>query len=166
MNHFIKENNDEFHIYINLIRPYIKWKTGGSGQGSLDKYNRAKVTLRNHTQKEIENLEKKDQNLYDKYPINHREAENLLKNFIKNKLKYFAKYQDSINKNLNVIYHSFLSQSMNMCLLSARQCLKAMDKIINKYFGGDAKYDFEDDEVRKILDGYEAFMRQLFWREY
>lgn len=85
------------------------------------------------------------------YPVTHTEANTHLKNFLKNKLNKFGKYEDAISKENHFIYHSILSPILNVGLLTDKEVLKETSKYENKV---------------KIQD-YEGFIRQLIgWRNY
>jgi deoxyribodipyrimidine photolyase-related protein len=86
------------------------------------------------------------------FPVTHATAKKFLRDFLKNKFKNFGKYQDAICNecpNGDTMFHSLLSSSMNIGLLTPREVL---------------------DEVLKVKNipssSYEGFVRQLFWREY
>lgn len=82
------------------------------------------------------------------YPVTHKTAKKWLKDFIKNKLKNFGTYQDSISQRDNYLFHSILSSSINIGLLNP---LEIIDEVL--------KYKIP----KNSLEGY---IRQLFWREY
>lgn len=78
------------------------------------------------------------------FPVTHSTGRRWLTSFIKNKLRNFGKYQDSISTEYNFMFHSVLSSSINIGLINPDEII---DKIID----------------RKNI---EAYIRQLFWREY
>lgn len=84
------------------------------------------------------------------YPITHDTAKKWLKWFIKKKFKNFGKYQDTIVKDNDYLFHSVLSSSINIGLLCP-------DDIID---------EIERYKSRIPINSYEAYIRQLFWREY
>ena len=91
------------------------------------------------------------------YPITHNTAKKWLKWFIKKKFKNFGKYQDTIvegedgeRKRTDYLFHSVLSSSINIGLLCP-------DDIID---------EIEKYKSRVPINSYEAYIRQLFWREY
>lgn len=87
------------------------------------------------------------------YPITHKETYNHLKNFIKNKLETFGKYQDGISDNVIFGSHSVLSPMLNIGLITPKQVI---DETI-KY------YKKNKNEISSI----EAFIRQVIgWRSY
>ena len=84
------------------------------------------------------------------FPITHNTAKKWLGNFIKNKFKNFGKYQDSIDKDNNTLFHSLLSTSINIGLLNPGEIIQIIKKIKSKI----------------PINSFEGYIRQLFWREY
>ena len=86
------------------------------------------------------------------YPITHKDAFNLLTHFLQHKLSNFGKYQDAITTDDNLIlYHSFLSSSLNIGLLTPQQVVNETVKYKSKV----------------PIESYEGFLRQIVgWREY
>lgn len=83
------------------------------------------------------------------FPISHKNANKWVKDFIKNKLKYFGDYQDYISKDENFLFHSLLSSSINTGLINVKKLLKVVLK-----------------NAKSPLNSREGFLRQLIWREY
>lgn len=117
---------------------------------SLKYYNYAIKYINKNFSDNIINTDDNNWNNLYIYPITHSTAKYHLKNFILNKLNYFGKYQDNVDKNNPFMFHSILSPMLNIGLLSSKYVL---DKIINKV-------------NNKNLNSTEGFIRQLFWREY
>lgn len=87
------------------------------------------------------------------YPLNHREAEKLLADFINNKLENFGRYQDAFEKEFIVGFHSLISSSLNTGLLNPKQLVA---EVIDYY---------QKNEIE--LASVEGFIRQIIgWREY
>lgn len=86
------------------------------------------------------------------FPITHKTAKQFLIHFCKKKFKYFGDYQDYIDKdpNKNYLFHSLLSTSLNIGLLTPSDVIKT----ISKY------------KKSVPMNSYEGFIRQIFWREY
>lgn len=87
------------------------------------------------------------------YPINHEEARQQLKIFIDNKFKNFGKYQDGSSKDIAFGYHSVISSSLNIGLLTPQYVLDTVMSAMTTH---------------KIpIASVEGFIRQLIgWREY
>jgi deoxyribodipyrimidine photolyase-related protein len=80
----------------------------------------------------------------------HFTAKKWLTDFIKKRFDNFGPYQDYIDKNNDTLFHSVLSSSINIGLLTPNQIINEVLKYKNT--------------VR--LESLEGFIRQLFWREY
>ncbi|WP_413678273.1 cryptochrome/photolyase family protein [Prochlorococcus sp. MIT 0916] len=140
------------------------------GKWSFDKMNRKKIPTsikfpRIHIIKEnkILNIAKKEVSInyndyYGKikkfnYPFTHRDAEEWLDNFLIEKFNSFGDYEDAIDSNQRVLWHSVLSPLINTGLLTPRQIIdKASDFYKSKDIG---------------INSYEGFIRQIIgWREF
>lgn len=84
------------------------------------------------------------------YPTTRSEALTLLKKFIKTKFNKFGPFQDFVNKDDHIMYHSVLSSSLNIGLICPSDIIKAIRPI----------------QKRIAASSFEGFVRQLFWREY
>jgi deoxyribodipyrimidine photolyase-related protein len=90
---------------------------------------------------------------YIYYPITHDDARIHLKNFIKNRLETFGKYQDGISKKVIFGSHSILSPLLNIGLITPEIII---DEVLHYY-----------NTNNKSLVSVEAFIRQLIgWRSY
>lgn len=87
------------------------------------------------------------------WPTNHDEATTWLEDFIENRLDYFGLYQDMIDSKAPWLFHSGLSSSLNVGLLSPAEVVEAA---------------LRRHEKRPVdLANLEAFIRQVLgWREY
>lgn len=89
------------------------------------------------------------------YPINHAQAKNILKKFLDERLIHYGDYQDSINFDDPVLYHSMLSSSLNIGLLTPSEIIKAALTTWNA----------NHHKIKK--NNFEGFIRQIIgWREY
>lgn len=84
------------------------------------------------------------------FPVTHATAKRWLQHFIKIKLKDFGEHQDMIHSGEPFMYHSLMSVSMNVGLITPKHIIDTL-----------VKY-----EGAMPLNSYEGFIRQLFWREY
>lgn len=85
---------------------------------------------------------------YLPYPTTRSQALKQLKDFIKHKLDNFGPYEDAINSNVIVGYHSCLSSSLNIGLITPDDILRQITK------------------VKAPISSVEGFIRQIMWREY
>ena len=87
------------------------------------------------------------------FPIDSTQAYESLDDFILNKINLFGDYEDSISKNKNYIFHSLISQYVNIGLLTP-------NKIIEKVLERNTKNPIK-------LNSLEGFIRQVIgWREF
>ena len=86
------------------------------------------------------------------FPTTHKQTSKLLSHFLKHKLVHFGKYQDAILSEDDIIlYHSFLSSSLNIGLITPEDVIKETIKVKSKI----------------PIESYEGFLRQIVgWREY
>ncbi len=87
------------------------------------------------------------------FPIDSTQAYESLDDFILNKINLFGDYEDSISKDKNYIFHSLISQYVNIGLLTP-------NKIIEKVLERNTKNPIK-------LNSLEGFIRQVIgWREF
>jgi len=85
------------------------------------------------------------------FPVTSKDAEKQLHNFCKNQLRYFGEYEDAISHSMIYGFHSVLSSSMNIGILTPEIVLK----IVLQY----------NDKIP--LNSLEGFIRQVIgWRSY
>jgi deoxyribodipyrimidine photolyase-related protein len=110
----------------------------------LDSINYVRKNFYNNPGPEWQEIEK---NWNIPVTINH--ALNKWSYFLKNKASNFAKYQDFMifDTNISEIYHSGISMVLNIGFINPNQLIKDAVKLSN-------------------INVKEAFIRQLFWREY
>jgi deoxyribodipyrimidine photolyase-related protein len=87
------------------------------------------------------------------FPIDHEGAEKLLDNFLNERFALFGVYQDAIVRNEHFLFHSVISSSLNIGLLSPEQVLVGILAYAKK--------------SQVPINSVEGFIRQLIgWREY
>lgn len=88
------------------------------------------------------------------WPTSHAEAEAVLKRFLTQRLDQFGPYQDAISRRGGTLFHSLISSSLNMGLLSPMQVV-------------DALMAYYDEHPQTSLASVEGFLRQVIgWREF
>lgn len=93
------------------------------------------------------------------YPMDHSQAIKRLKLFIKKSLPNFGAHEDAINMNILYGYHSVLSSCLNNGLLTPKEILEEIQKVIRKIGSEKMK--------GSMLASIEGFVRQVFgWRSY
>lgn len=95
------------------------------------------------------------------WPINRFQSLQLLDFFVENCLLLFGTFQDAMAPNEWSIYHSRISFSMNIKLLSPKE---VVDKAIQVYINNPNKIEFHQLEgfVRQII-GWREYMRGIYW---
>jgi deoxyribodipyrimidine photolyase-related protein len=88
-----------------------------------------------------------------RYAVTHRDAEKMLDEFLLNRLRLFGDYEDAIVSNQSFLFHSVLTPSLNIGLLSP-------DQILNRTFEFHKEHKFP-------MNSLEGFVRQILgWREF
>ena len=87
------------------------------------------------------------------YPINHDQAKQSFKNFLENRFSNFGAYEDAISTDYRFIFHSIISPSLNIGLITPNEII-------------DMTLDFIE-ESNIPLNSTEGFLRQIIgWREF
>jgi len=84
------------------------------------------------------------------FPVTHSTTKKWFENFIKKRFSNFGPYQDAIDKENDVLFHSCMSSSINCGLITPTEIIKRVSRV----------------KKRVPLNSYEGYIRQLFWREY
>ena len=119
----------------------------------------------NEIKKEITNAKIKTVGSVDSknfiWPINRLQSLALLDFFVENCLPLFGTFQDAMAPNQWSIYHSRLSFSMNIKLLSPKEVI---DKAIDAYNRNPEQIEYNQLEgfVRQII-GWREYMRGIYW---
>lgn len=87
------------------------------------------------------------------WPVTHQQARQNLEDFLENRIEKFGRYQDALDRDLRFGYHSLLSASLNIGLLTPG---KVVEETVERH------------ESRNYpLNSVEGFLRQIVgWREY
>jgi len=89
------------------------------------------------------------------WPITLRQSNELLTYFIENLLQHFGDFQDAMSNEYWSIYHSRLSFSINLKLISPKKVVEAAEKF------------WANNQDKISLSQVEGFIRQILgWREY
>ncbi len=159
---FYKNQRIKFNILVN------KDKSPKGGKWSFDTENRKKLpkTIKlphqpvfnqtEHTKKLKRIVQKK----FSKHPgdseqfwigTTRKDAQLVLKNFLKNKLSLFGDYEDAVDQRDNILFHSALSPFINIGLITPNEILNELSKF----------------EKKVSINSYEGYIRQLIgWREF
>jgi len=87
------------------------------------------------------------------WPTTRAEAKILLQNFLEERLENFGPYEDAIEQDSVLLFHSGISAPLNIGLLNPREVVAALNEFTQKH--------------QTSLASTEAFIRQVVgWREY
>ena len=95
------------------------------------------------------------------WPISRTQSLQLLDFFANHCLPYFGSFQDAMAANEWSIYHSRLSYSLNIKLISPKE---VVDKVIEVYTQHQTEIEYHQVEgfVRQII-GWREYMRGIYW---
>ena len=168
-------SGDQLGKYRNLTKSFFfnafymktkKWLGIIPGVKSQDKHNRKKLPAgikipyipsnksdKMHIDEAIAYTETHFNNNYGDteefmFPVKRSTAKRWISHFVKYKIKHFGDYQDAISTKHDFLYHSLLSTSINIGLITPAYLIDIIIKT-------DAP-----------INSKEGFVRQLFWREY
>jgi len=94
-------------------------------------------------------------------PVCRADAVAYLNDFIEDRLPNFGAYQDAMWSGEKFLYHSRLSNAINLHLLSPRECV---DAAIAAYHDGLAPLNSVEGFVRQIL-GWREYVRGIYWTQ-
>lgn len=92
------------------------------------------------------------------YPYTFDQAEHWMNDFFNNRFNNFGSYQDAISKKEPFLYHSLLSSSINIGILTP---LQVLDYAINNANIHDIPVNSTEGFIRQIL-GWREFMRAIY----
>jgi deoxyribodipyrimidine photolyase-related protein len=95
------------------------------------------------------------------FPVTRSEALTYLRDFVEHRLADFGPYEDAMWTDSPFLYHSRLSQALNMHLLDPRECI---EKAIAAYETGDAPLHSVEGFVRQLI-GWREFVRGVYFNE-
>ena len=87
------------------------------------------------------------------FPVTRKQAKRHLQFFLKNRFDNFGVYEDAMVQGENFLFHSSLSSSLNIGLITPKQVIKEIEKLTKSQ--------------RIPLNSLEGFVRQVIgWREF
>ena len=161
MANFYKIVRKKYNILMDGDKPRGgKWSYDSENRKKLPKNfqipNIPQIQETNHTKKLKDIVTKK----FSKHPgdiknfwipTTQKDAEKWLNFFIKNKLNLFGDYEDAVDKDNNILFHSALSPLINLGLLTPLQIIKEIKKV----------------EKKIKINSFEGYFRQIGgWREF
>ncbi|TWU30526.1 cryptochrome/photolyase family protein [Bythopirellula polymerisocia] len=93
------------------------------------------------------------------WPVTPKQARQALDDFVEHRLADFGQYQDAMWSDEPYLYHSRLSASLNLKLISPREVI---DEAVIAYRSGKAPLNSVEGFVRQIL-GWREYVRGIYW---
>ena len=85
------------------------------------------------------------------FPTTRQDAQKWLDQFLKERLKLFGDYEDSVTEKSNTVFHSALSPLINIGLITPKEIIEKLKKF----------------ESKIPINSYEGYVRQVIgWREF
>ena len=95
------------------------------------------------------------------WPLDRREALQVLNAFVADRLVHFGTYQDALVDHEPYLYHSLLSFALNTKMLAPMEVIQAAEAA---YRNGHAPLNSVEGFIRQIL-GWREFVRGIYWAE-
>jgi deoxyribodipyrimidine photolyase-related protein len=95
------------------------------------------------------------------WPVTRSQALQALHRFVEERLPLFGRYEDALWPGEPWLYHSHLSSSMNLKLLSAHEVVHAVEAA---YRSGHAPLQSAEGFIRQIL-GWREYVRGIYWMQ-
>ena len=93
------------------------------------------------------------------WPVNREQALQILDHFINERLPSFGDFQDAMVRGKDTLFHSLVSTSLNLGLLSPMEICQAAE---DAYHQGHAPINAVEGFVRQII-GWREYVRGLYW---
>ncbi len=100
------------------------------------------------------------------YPTTHKEAQQVLDTFLKERFHLFGDYEDAISTKERIIFHSVLTPALNIGLLTPTQIIKEVMNFASQSIGTKQEIPINSLEgfIRQII-GWREFMRGIYEKE-
>jgi deoxyribodipyrimidine photolyase-related protein len=171
MEHFYRARRRALHILLEANKPAGgRWNFDADNRLSFKKAPSVPQPYRPRSDvvtAEVKALvEKRFPNAYGRtahfrWPVSPDQARRALADFVANRLRHFGTYQDAMWTGEPVLYHSLLSPSLNLKLISPGECVEAA---VAAYEGGAASLNNVEAFVRQLI-GWREFVRGVYYRE-
>ncbi|GAA4038385.1 cryptochrome/photolyase family protein [Sphingomonas rosea] len=94
-------------------------------------------------------------------PVTRAEAQALLADFVEERLPRFGTYQDAMLEGADFLYHSRLSTSLNIGLLTAIEVCEAVEAAFRR---GTVPLNAAEGFIRQMI-GWREYVRGMYWLE-
>ncbi|NBB92706.1 MAG: cryptochrome/photolyase family protein [Gammaproteobacteria bacterium] len=95
------------------------------------------------------------------YPVTIEQARRALAHFIRSAAAHFGDYQDAMHTESDWLFHSRLSSSLNIGLLTPTEVCEAVERA---WRDGDMPLNAAEGFIRQVI-GWREFVRGIYWRE-
>ncbi|WP_220338391.1 cryptochrome/photolyase family protein [Wenzhouxiangella sediminis] len=95
------------------------------------------------------------------YPVTIAQARRALAHFIRSAAAHFGDFQDAMHSDSEWLFHSRLSSSLNIGLLTP---VEVCDAVEQAWRDGDMPLNAAEGFIRQII-GWREFVRGIYWRE-
>ena len=93
------------------------------------------------------------------YPVSRAQARRALSHFIATALPYFGDFQDALSDEEDYLFHSRLSSSLNLGLLSPMEVCEAAEQA---WRDGQAPINAVEGLIRQVI-GWREYIRGMYW---
>ena len=94
-----------------------------------------------------------------KWPVTREQALEMLDHFIEERLPYFGDFQDAMVLGNDTLFHSLVSTSLNLGLLSPLEVCQAAE---DSYRSGGSPINAVEGFIRQVI-GWREYVRGLYW---
>ena len=99
---------------------------------------------------------------YFVWPVNRKQAESQLQDFVQKRLAHFGTYQDAMVTDNGSLFHSRLSFALNTKMLHPMEVIQAAVTAAQKNAGQTIELEQLEGFIRQIL-GWREYMRGIYW---
>jgi deoxyribodipyrimidine photolyase-related protein len=173
MESFYRAMRKKHNIMMEDDKPLTgQWNYDGENRKKLPKNHKpiAPLVFNNDVTEILEEIEKTDVKTIGTidaknfvWPINREQSLQLLDFFAEECLQLFGSYQDAMTPNEWSLYHSRISFSMNVKMISPKEVI---DRVIEEWQKRPDEIEFNQLEgfVRQII-GWREYMRGIYWNK-
>ena len=98
------------------------------------------------------------------WPINRKQSLAIIRFFCRRMLQLFGSYQDAMTPNEWSLYHSRISFSMNVKMISPKEVIDRCNSKNGKNVQTEIEFNQLEGFVRQII-GWREYMRGIYWNK-